>query len=212
MLPAETLLVDGIVAPLMPTDGSKLGYFLFDLAYLDGHDLTRVAARAAQGAARGAGPAAPARARSATSSTSRATAPTFTARPAGWGSRRWCRARRRLALRRARGLGDGRVQARQGRQDGEGSRGEGPRNPPRRSGSDPRTPPRAARQRPPDARRSACCGPTSGRLHQGRPGRATTRRSRDFALPQRHRPAAVAVSLPGGDARQTRRRRPPASS
>ncbi len=43
MLPAETLLVDGIVAPLgLPTDDSKLGYFLFDIAYLDGRDLTRV--------------------------------------------------------------------------------------------------------------------------------------------------------------------------
>jgi bifunctional non-homologous end joining protein LigD len=41
MLPAETLLVDGIVAPLTP-GGDKLGYFLFDLPYLDGHDLTRV--------------------------------------------------------------------------------------------------------------------------------------------------------------------------
>jgi bifunctional non-homologous end joining protein LigD len=41
MLPAETLLVDGIVAPL--AEGSdKLGYFLFDLAYLDGHDLSGV--------------------------------------------------------------------------------------------------------------------------------------------------------------------------
>src|SRR5688572_15217091 len=41
MLPAETLLVDGIVAPLT-ADGSKQGYFLFDIAYLDGRDLTRV--------------------------------------------------------------------------------------------------------------------------------------------------------------------------
>jgi len=41
MLPAETVMVDGVVAPL--TDGGdKLGYFLFDLPYLDGHDLTRV--------------------------------------------------------------------------------------------------------------------------------------------------------------------------
>jgi bifunctional non-homologous end joining protein LigD len=41
MLPAETLLVDGIVAPLN-AGGDKLGYFLFDLAYLDGRDLSRV--------------------------------------------------------------------------------------------------------------------------------------------------------------------------
>jgi bifunctional non-homologous end joining protein LigD len=41
MLPAETLLVDGVVAPLTE-GGDKLGYFLFDLPYLDGHDLSRV--------------------------------------------------------------------------------------------------------------------------------------------------------------------------
>jgi bifunctional non-homologous end joining protein LigD len=41
MLPAETLMVDGVVAPLT-ADGDKLGYFLFDLPYLDGHDLSRV--------------------------------------------------------------------------------------------------------------------------------------------------------------------------
>src|SRR4051794_538554 len=41
MLPAETLLVDGIVAPLTE-GGDQLGYFLFDLPYLDGQDLTRV--------------------------------------------------------------------------------------------------------------------------------------------------------------------------
>jgi bifunctional non-homologous end joining protein LigD len=41
MLPAETLMVDGVVAPLTE-GGDKLGYFLFDLPYLDGHDLTRV--------------------------------------------------------------------------------------------------------------------------------------------------------------------------
>jgi len=41
MLPAETLMVDGVVAPLTE-GGSKLGYFLFDLLYLDGHDLTGV--------------------------------------------------------------------------------------------------------------------------------------------------------------------------
>jgi bifunctional non-homologous end joining protein LigD len=41
MLPAETLMVDGIVAPLTE-GGEKLGYFLFDLSYLDGHDLSRV--------------------------------------------------------------------------------------------------------------------------------------------------------------------------
>ena len=38
MLPADTLIVDGIVAPVT-ADGAKLGYFLFDLPYLDGHDL-----------------------------------------------------------------------------------------------------------------------------------------------------------------------------
>jgi bifunctional non-homologous end joining protein LigD len=41
MLPAETLLVDGVVAPLTE-GGEKLGYFLFDLPYLDGHDLSQV--------------------------------------------------------------------------------------------------------------------------------------------------------------------------
>ena len=41
MLPAETLMVDGVVAPLTE-GGEKLGYFLFDLPYLDGHDLSRV--------------------------------------------------------------------------------------------------------------------------------------------------------------------------
>ena len=41
MLPAETVMVDGVVAPLTE-GGDKLGYFLFDLPYLDGHDLTRV--------------------------------------------------------------------------------------------------------------------------------------------------------------------------
>jgi bifunctional non-homologous end joining protein LigD len=41
MLPAETLLVDGVVAPLTE-GGDQLGYFLFDLPYLDGQDLTRV--------------------------------------------------------------------------------------------------------------------------------------------------------------------------
>jgi bifunctional non-homologous end joining protein LigD len=41
MLPAETLIVDGVVAPL-DAGGDKLGYFLFDLPYLDGHDLSRV--------------------------------------------------------------------------------------------------------------------------------------------------------------------------
>ena len=41
MLPAETLMVDGVVAPLTE-GGDKLGYFLFDLPYLDGQDLTRV--------------------------------------------------------------------------------------------------------------------------------------------------------------------------
>jgi len=41
MLPAETLMVDGIVAPLTE-DGDKLAYFLSDLPYLDGHDLSRV--------------------------------------------------------------------------------------------------------------------------------------------------------------------------
>jgi bifunctional non-homologous end joining protein LigD len=41
MLPAETLIVDGVVAPLTE-NGEKLGYFLFDLPYLDGHDLSRV--------------------------------------------------------------------------------------------------------------------------------------------------------------------------
>src|SRR6185436_5392006 len=41
MLPAETLMVDGIVAPIRP-GSDKLGYFLSDLIYLDGHDLTRV--------------------------------------------------------------------------------------------------------------------------------------------------------------------------
>src|SRR5262252_835304 len=41
MLPAETLIVDGVVAPLTE-NGDKLGYFLFDLPYLDGHDLSRV--------------------------------------------------------------------------------------------------------------------------------------------------------------------------
>jgi bifunctional non-homologous end joining protein LigD len=41
MLPAETLMVDGVVAPLTE-GGDKLGYFLFDLPYLDGHDLSRV--------------------------------------------------------------------------------------------------------------------------------------------------------------------------
>ena len=41
MLPAETLIVDGVVAPLTE-GGEQLGYFLFDLPYLDGHDLTRV--------------------------------------------------------------------------------------------------------------------------------------------------------------------------
>jgi bifunctional non-homologous end joining protein LigD len=40
MLPAETLIVDGVVAPM--SEGSKaIGYFLFDLPYLDGQDLTR---------------------------------------------------------------------------------------------------------------------------------------------------------------------------
>ena len=34
-------MVDGVVAPLTE-GGDKLGYFLFDLPYLDGHDLTRV--------------------------------------------------------------------------------------------------------------------------------------------------------------------------
>src|SRR5262249_46991929 len=41
MLPAESLMVDGVVAPLTE-GGEKLGYFLFDLPYLDGHDLSRV--------------------------------------------------------------------------------------------------------------------------------------------------------------------------
>ncbi len=41
MLPAETLMVDGVVAPIRP-GSDKLGYFLSDLIYLDGHDLTRV--------------------------------------------------------------------------------------------------------------------------------------------------------------------------
>jgi bifunctional non-homologous end joining protein LigD len=41
MLPAETVMVDGVVAPLTE-GGDKLGYFLFDLPYLDGQDLTRV--------------------------------------------------------------------------------------------------------------------------------------------------------------------------
>ena len=47
-------MVDGIVAPVTE-GGDKLGYFLFDLPYLDGQDLAR-AAGAAKGAARGAGP------------------------------------------------------------------------------------------------------------------------------------------------------------
>jgi bifunctional non-homologous end joining protein LigD len=41
MLPAETLMVDGVVAPLTE-GGAQMGYFLFDLMYLDGQDLTRV--------------------------------------------------------------------------------------------------------------------------------------------------------------------------
>jgi bifunctional non-homologous end joining protein LigD len=41
MLPAETLLVDGVVAPLTE-GGEQMGYFLFDLLHLDGQDLTRV--------------------------------------------------------------------------------------------------------------------------------------------------------------------------
>jgi bifunctional non-homologous end joining protein LigD len=41
MLPAETVMVDGVVAPLTE-GGDKLGYFLFDLPYLDGQDLSRV--------------------------------------------------------------------------------------------------------------------------------------------------------------------------
>src|SRR5262249_21173829 len=41
MLPAGTVRVDGVVAPLTE-GGEKLGYFLFDLPYLDGHDLSRV--------------------------------------------------------------------------------------------------------------------------------------------------------------------------
>ncbi|HXU03152.1 MAG TPA: non-homologous end-joining DNA ligase [Polyangia bacterium] len=41
MLPAETLMVDGVVAPLGP-GSDKLAYFLNDLMYLDGQDLTRV--------------------------------------------------------------------------------------------------------------------------------------------------------------------------
>jgi bifunctional non-homologous end joining protein LigD len=39
MLPAETLIVDGVAAPLT-ADGKKPGYFLYDLPFLDGHDLT----------------------------------------------------------------------------------------------------------------------------------------------------------------------------
>jgi bifunctional non-homologous end joining protein LigD len=41
MLPASTVAVDGTVAPLS-ADGKQLGYFLFDLPYLDGHDLRAV--------------------------------------------------------------------------------------------------------------------------------------------------------------------------
>ena len=44
MLPAETLIVDGVAAPLT-ADGKKPGYFLFDLPYLDGHDLARARSR-----------------------------------------------------------------------------------------------------------------------------------------------------------------------
>ena len=86
MLPAETLVVDGVVAPLT-ADGKKLGYFLFDLPYLDGHDLARSAARAPQGACSPSSFAArPSRGPSATSSTSRATARRSTARPAASGA------------------------------------------------------------------------------------------------------------------------------
>ena len=89
-------MVDGIVAPLTE-GGDKLGYFLFDLPYLDGQDLTRVplerrkalleelVRRAAPGIA------------SATSSTSREAARISIGRRAGWGSGRWCRGRRRRA-------------------------------------------------------------------------------------------------------------------
>jgi bifunctional non-homologous end joining protein LigD len=41
LLPADTVAVDGIVAPLS-ADGARLGYFLFDLPYLDRHDLRAV--------------------------------------------------------------------------------------------------------------------------------------------------------------------------
>jgi bifunctional non-homologous end joining protein LigD len=40
MLPSDTLIVDGIAAPLTE-DGSRPGYFLNDLPYLDGQDLAR---------------------------------------------------------------------------------------------------------------------------------------------------------------------------
>jgi bifunctional non-homologous end joining protein LigD len=42
LLPATDLVVDGVVAPL-GGPGSGLGYFVFDLPYLDGHDLRRAA-------------------------------------------------------------------------------------------------------------------------------------------------------------------------
>jgi bifunctional non-homologous end joining protein LigD len=41
MLPADTVAVDGVVAPLS-AGGKQLGYFLFDLPYLDGQDLRAV--------------------------------------------------------------------------------------------------------------------------------------------------------------------------
>ena len=108
MLPAETLLVDGIVAPL--TEGSdKLGYFLFDLPYLDGHDLSGVplerrkalleelVRRAGQG-------------RSATSSTSRAAATGFLSGGVPAGDRGDGFAEGGVEVRREGGVGDGRVQ------------------------------------------------------------------------------------------------------
>ena len=93
MLPAETLMVDGIVAPLT-ADGDKLGYFLFDLPYLDGHDLSRVPLKRRKAlleelvrrAGQGSHPLRRAH--------RRAAARIFTARRAGWASARWCRGRR----------------------------------------------------------------------------------------------------------------------